>query len=99
MTTDNGLIFGAMVRGDNVALSAGAGLLPSLQTINVLPLLLPTFLSRVLVAYFPPDLLQNPLFKLVREMKHMGAQDEEEKGKRRENWVTEGWETQLAEVL
>ena len=51
----------------------GAELLPSLQTINIFPPLLPTFLSRVLVADFPPDLLQNPLFKLVREMKHTGG--------------------------
>lgn len=67
-------------RGEDVVLSEDAELLPSLQTINVFPPLLPTFLSRVLVADFPPDLLQNPLFKLVREMKHTGG---EKKVKRR----------------
>lgn len=45
--------------------------LPSFQTVNVFPLLPPTFLSRALVADLPPDLLQNPLLKLVTEMKQM----------------------------
>lgn len=45
--------------------------LPSFQTVNVFPLLLPTFLSRALVADLPPDLLQNPLLKLVTEMKQV----------------------------
>lgn len=63
-----------MVCRDNVVVNGAAEctrLLPSLQTINIFPLLLPTFLSRVFVADFPPDLFQNPLFKLVREMKRM----------------------------
>lgn len=45
--------------------------LPSLQTVNVFPPLLSAFLGRALVADFPPDLLQNSLFRLVREMKRM----------------------------
>lgn len=67
-------------------------LLPSLQTINIFPLLLPTFLSRVLVADFPPDLLQNLLFKLVREMKHMGGEGQERMKKKRVSEGKLGWE-------
>lgn len=52
-------------------------LLPSLQTVNVFPLLLATFLSRVLVADFPPDLLQKPFFKLVGVIKHIGTWGQE----------------------
>lgn len=52
--------------------------IPFFQAIDIFPFLLPTFLSWALVADFPPDLFQNSLFKLVREMKHMGDQDKRE---------------------
>lgn len=52
--------------------------IPFFQAIDIFPFLLPTFLSWALVADFPPDLFQNSLLKLVREMKHMGDQDKRE---------------------
>jgi len=66
-------------------------LLPSLQTINIFSLLLPTFLSWVLVADFPPDLLQNPFFKLVRVIKHMGGPGQEGRKKERGSESKLGW--------
>lgn len=65
-------------------------LLPSLQAVDVFPLLLPTFLSRALVADFPPDLLQNALFKLVRVMKVMRG-NRQKRSERKLGWRLCNW--------
>lgn len=56
-------------------------IIPSLQTINIFTFLFPAFLSGVLVTDFPADLLQNPLFKLVTEIKQLGGQGRDKKNR------------------
>lgn len=58
--------------------------LPPLETVNIFPSLLSTLLGRALVADFPPDLLQNSLFRLVRKMKRMRGRGQDPVGKKKE---------------